>query len=276
MSCLGGVRGEAKGTAAQPGNPGTALTQSQGAITRPSRTPAPSEHGMARKVVACGLSLVAGTLVGMVYPWDSDQPLAHAGDPEVPVHLGNPGHACREPQDLHGRRGSLGAQADGRAPGEAGVQPEECQVAGELRPRVVLGHPGDHAQADRIPGIQKASRGEVVRVWVTRYCVHGCGHRICGTNLKTASGTDARKAGGIASDRRWLPFGTRVRIGDRVYVMDDQFGKAQRERDWRMGRRHIDIRVAGKTHDQVRKMGASWEEVEIEQLPQQGRKRRTE
>ena len=48
-----------------------------------------------------------------------------------------------------------------------------------------------------------------------------------------------------------------------VLVHDDNLGKAQRERDWEMQRPHIDIRVAGRTHDEVRRLGAEWLEIEV-------------
>lgn len=103
--------------------------------------------------------------------------------------------------------------------------------------------------------------------YVTNYCAtgSGCTHKICGGNKKTAWGRDASVGDGCAVDPRRIPYGSRVRVGGRWLVADDTFGRRQRERDWAAGIIHIDVRVAGKTHEEVRKMGAGWVWIEIEQ-----------
>jgi 3D (Asp-Asp-Asp) domain-containing protein len=104
-----------------------------------------------------------------------------------------------------------------------------------------------------------------VYAYVTYYCAtgEGCDNPICGGNEKTASGSDATKAGGIAVDKRHFPYGTRIIIDEKLYVADDTFGKAMRERDWENGRIHVDIRVAGHRHDEVARMGAGYKWIEI-------------
>lgn len=114
-------------------------------------------------------------------------------------------------------------------------------------------------------GAARGVEGRKILAFVTRYCATGpgCKARICGGNLRTAHGTDATKEGGFAADPRWCPYGTRIRIDGRTFVHDDNFGPGQRARDRALARPHIDIRVAGRTHDEVRRMGAGWVEIEI-------------
>ena len=106
--------------------------------------------------------------------------------------------------------------------------------------------------------IQEKEVWHEVRAYRTFYCAAGCGHAICGGNSKTAFGRDARVADGVAVDPRRIPYGSIVEVEGRRYVADDTFGKAQRERDRASNVLHIDVRVAGKTHDEVRRMGAGW------------------
>lgn len=102
----------------------------------------------------------------------------------------------------------------------------------------------------------KASK--VISVYRTFYCASGagCTEPICGGNKKTAWGRDASKGDGCAVDKRRIPFGSKVTIGGVTYISDDTFGRAQRARDWERGIVHVDIRVAGKSHREVARMGA--------------------
>ena len=115
-------------------------------------------------------------------------------------------------------------------------------------------------------GVGAAEAPEKIRVYATFYCATGpgCSKAICGGNKTTANGSDATKAGGFAADPAWCPYGTRIRLQDgTVLIHDDNFGKQQRARDRKLGRWHIDIRVAGKTHKEVQVMGAGWIEVQV-------------
>lgn len=105
-----------------------------------------------------------------------------------------------------------------------------------------------------------------VRVYRTFYCAtgEGCDKPICGGNKRTATGSDATKAGGCAVDPRRIPYGSIVEIDGARYVADDTFGKRQRERDWEAGIVHVDIRVVGKTHREVHSMGAGYVDAKIE------------
>lgn len=105
-----------------------------------------------------------------------------------------------------------------------------------------------------------------VRVYRTYYCATGagCSNPICGGNERTAWGRDATIAGGCAVDPRRIPYGSTVEIDGVRYVADDTFGRAQRERDWKAEIIHVDIRVAGRMHDDVRRMGAGWTDATID------------
>lgn len=106
---------------------------------------------------------------------------------------------------------------------------------------------------------------EIVQVWRTFYCAtgKGCHEKICGGNKKTANGRDASIADGCAVDCRRIPYGCMVSVKSGSYVADDTFGKNQRNRDWNRNVIHVDIRVSGRPHSQVRKMGASWIRMEV-------------
>jgi 3D (Asp-Asp-Asp) domain-containing protein len=117
--------------------------------------------------------------------------------------------------------------------------------------------------------ISEAKHGEKaigvrVRVWRSFYCATGagCHNPICGGHLKTAAGRDARLGYGCAVDPRAIPYGSRLHIGGRVYVADDT-GSAMRK-DYKRGVVHVDIRVAGMTHEQVGRLGAGWVDAIIE------------
>lgn len=80
---------------------------------------------------------------------------------------------------------------------------------------------------------------------------------------------DAAVPDGCAADPRHFPYGTRLIVDGRLCVVDDTFGKAQRDRDWAAGVVHLDIRVAlpglspEEHHAAVSRMGAGWVEVEV-------------
>lgn len=116
-----------------------------------------------------------------------------------------------------------------------------------------------------------ANDKEIIRVRRTYYCAtgKGCHEKICGGNLKTAHGRDARYGDGCAVDPRRIPYDTTVCIGGKSYTADDTFGKNQRNRDWKSGIIHVDVRIAGRLHKEVRKMGAGW--IEMEMIREKGK-----
>lgn len=103
-----------------------------------------------------------------------------------------------------------------------------------------------------------ANDQEIIEVQRTYYCAtgEGCHEKICGGNLKTAHGRDARRGDGCAVDIRRIPYGVTICIDRTSYTADDTFGKKQRKRDWVAGIIHIDVRVAGTTHKKVHSMGS--------------------
>ena len=124
-------------------------------------------------------------------------------------------------------------------------------IGGEHEPRSM---PAREQPSGEVPGVQWH---EVRNVRVTFYCArgNGCTNPICGRNRLTACGRDASK-GGIAVDKRRIPFGALILLPDgRVLEADDTFGKRQRESDYQKGIFHLDIRVTNKTHADVRRMG---------------------
>lgn len=121
------------------------------------------------------------------------------------------------------------------------------------------------ADSEGVAGKQSARPApRRIRALVTAYCATGprCSAPICGGNPQTAWGRDATVGDGCAVDPRAIPYGSVVVIDGKRYVADDTGGAMRR--DWReRGIVHIDVRVAGRTHEEVRRMGAGWKEVEV-------------
>jgi 3D (Asp-Asp-Asp) domain-containing protein len=91
---------------------------------------------------------------------------------------------------------------------------------------------------------------------VTGYC--SC-KICCGKNAKgiTASGK-AVKEGFVACN--WLPFGTKVKIQGKVYIVEDR-GSIKYFGTKKQKVKHIDIYF--KTHQEAKQWGKKWLEVEI-------------
>lgn len=105
---------------------------------------------------------------------------------------------------------------------------------------------------------------ETIRAYISRYCATSslCNKPICGGNRKTSWGKDATKAGGVAVDPRRIPYGSIILIDGKRYVADDT-GSSMR-RAWRKkGITHIDIRIAGFPHEEVRKLGVDWKMIKV-------------
>ncbi len=141
----------------------------------------------------------------------------------------------------------------------------------ELRSNHGVQLPLNHPNAVVTPSVAPELMSEPVshtKITVKRtfYCATGpgCDQPICGGNDRTAWNKDATVAGGFAVDKRWMPYGTKIQLQDgTILVADDTFGRAQREKDWEAGIKHIDIRVAGSTHNQVRLMGNGMITIEV-------------
>jgi len=142
-----------------------------------------------------------------------------------------------------------------------------CLLLFLILPPLMAPNPNLHSTVN----LQKTVTGskyqewETIRVYRTFYCATSslCRKKICGGNKRTAWNKDATKAGGCAVDPRNIRYGSVVKVGDKQYVCDDTFGERQRERDWKKGIVHIDIRVAGKPHKEVARMGAGWIWVKV-------------
>lgn len=114
------------------------------------------------------------------------------------------------------------------------------------------------------PAASPPAAGRHIMVLRSFYCSTGpgCSDPICGGNPRTAWNRDATVGDGCAVDPRAIPYGSVVVIDGKRYVADDTGGAMRR--DWReRGIIHVDVRVAGRTHEEVRRMGVAWVEAEV-------------
>ena len=105
----------------------------------------------------------------------------------------------------------------------------------------------------------------LTKALVSYYCAtgSGCDTPICGGNAKTANGRDASVGDGCAVDPKVIPYGSTIELDGRSYIADDTFGRKTIEKDRNEGITHIDIRVSGKEHDDVYRMGFGFRNVRI-------------
>lgn len=97
----------------------------------------------------------------------------------------------------------------------------------------------------------KNIKPNVVRCKITAYCpCYACSE---GYGRSTATGKRARSGHTIAVDPSIFPYGTKIRIGNRVYTAEDRGGGVKGY--------HIDIFF--DNHSQVRAFGVKYKNVEV-------------
>lgn len=97
----------------------------------------------------------------------------------------------------------------------------------------------------------KMRTGKLVRCKITAYCpCRGCSG---GYGRSTSTGKRARSKHTIAVDPKVFPYGTRIRIENRVYTAEDRGGGVKGK--------HIDVFF--DRHAQVRRFGTKHKKVEV-------------